>query len=37
MEMRIAAQAFNLGLVVVTANLREFQRMECLHCKNWLH
>lgn len=36
MDMLIAAQAASRGLVVVTANLREFQRVAGLKCENWL-
>ncbi len=36
MDMLIAAQALAHGLVVVTANLREFQRVPSLKCENWM-
>lgn len=36
MDMLIAAQALSRGLTVVTANLREFQRVPRLRCENWL-
>lgn len=35
-DMQIAAQALSRGLVVVTANLREFMRVPGLRCENWL-
>jgi tRNA(fMet)-specific endonuclease VapC len=36
MDMLIAAQALSRGLTVITANLREFQRVPRLKCENWL-
>lgn len=36
MDMLIAAQAVARGLVLVTDNLREFQRVPGLHCENWM-
>lgn len=36
MDMLIAAQALSRKLVVVTANLKEFQRVPGLKCENWL-
>lgn len=36
MDMLIAAQAVARGLVLVTDNLREFQRVRGLHCENWM-
>lgn len=36
MDMLIAAQAVSRGLTMVTANLREFQRVPSLKCENWL-
>ena len=35
-DMLIAAQALSLGLVVVTANMHEFSRVEGLGVENWL-
>ena len=35
-DLLIAAQAVSQGLTLVTANKREFARVEGLHCKNWL-
>lgn len=35
-DLLIAAQALALQLVVVTANLREFERVEGLQIENWL-
>jgi tRNA(fMet)-specific endonuclease VapC len=35
-EMLIAAQALALGLVVVTANYREYSRVRDLRVENWL-
>ena len=35
-DMLIAAHARSLGCVVVTANLREFQRVQGLKVENWL-
>jgi len=32
----IAAQALSLGLTLVTANEREFLKIEDLPCENWL-
>ena len=36
LDMLIAAQAVNRGLVMVTANLKEFRRVPGLKCENWL-
>jgi tRNA(fMet)-specific endonuclease VapC len=36
LDMLIAAQAVNRGLVMVTANLKEFRRIPGLKCENWL-
>lgn len=36
LDMLIAAQALARGLVVVTANVKEFQRVPGLKCENWL-
>ncbi len=36
MDMLIAAQAFSRGLIMVTANLREFRRVPGLACENWM-
>jgi tRNA(fMet)-specific endonuclease VapC len=35
-DMLIAAQALALGLVVVTANFREFSRVRDLRVENWV-
>ena len=35
-DLQIAAQAVTRGLVMVTANLKEFQRVPGLKCENWL-
>ena len=35
-DLLIAAQALALGFVIVTANEREFAKVEDLHCENWL-
>lgn len=35
MDLLIAAQAVRQGLTVVTANLREFQRIPHLKCESW--
>ena len=35
-DMMIAAHARSLGLAVVTANIREFSRIEGLKVENWL-
>lgn len=35
-DLQIAAQAVARGLVVVTANLKEFKRVPGLACENWL-
>jgi tRNA(fMet)-specific endonuclease VapC len=35
-DLLIAAQALSLGLVVVTANEREFSRIPGLKIENWL-
>lgn len=37
MDCLIAAQAVARGLVVVTDNLREFQRVPGLQCENWMY
>ena len=34
-DMQIAAQARRLGLIVVTANIREFSRIGDLRIENW--
>jgi tRNA(fMet)-specific endonuclease VapC len=34
-DMQIAAQARRLGLIVVTANIREFSRIGNLRIENW--
>jgi tRNA(fMet)-specific endonuclease VapC len=36
-DMLIAAQALSLGLTLVTANQREFSRVQGLTIENWLH
>lgn len=36
-DLLIAAHAIALDLVLVTANVREFQRIEDLSVENWLH
>jgi tRNA(fMet)-specific endonuclease VapC len=36
LDLLIGAQALNRGLVLVTANLREFRRVPGLRCENWL-
>ena len=36
LDMLIAAQALNRGLVMVTANFKEFRRVPGLKCENWL-
>jgi tRNA(fMet)-specific endonuclease VapC len=36
LDMLIAAQALNRGLIMVTANLKEFRRVSGLKCENWL-
>jgi len=36
-DLLIAAQALSLGLIVVTANEREFSRVENLIVENWLN
>jgi tRNA(fMet)-specific endonuclease VapC len=36
LDMLIAAQAVSRGLVLVTANVREFRRVPDLNCENWL-
>ena len=36
LDLLIAAQAVNHGLVLVTANQREFTRVPGLHCENWM-
>lgn len=36
LDMLIAAQALNRGMVLVSANLKEFQRVRGLSCDNWL-
>ncbi|MCW5979066.1 MAG: type II toxin-antitoxin system VapC family toxin [Bryobacteraceae bacterium] len=35
-DLLIAAQALSLGLTLVTANDREFARIDGLPCENWL-
>ncbi len=35
-DLLIAAQAISLGFTLVTANEREFARVDDLHCENWL-
>ena len=35
-DLLIAAHARSLGLVVVTGNVREFERVPGLRCENWL-
>jgi len=35
-DMQIAAQARRLGLIVVTANVREFSRVKNLGVENWI-
>lgn len=35
-DMLIAAQAISLGLTLVTANEREFSKVQELQCENWL-
>jgi len=35
-DLFIAAHALTLGATLVTANEREFARIEGLHCENWL-
>lgn len=35
-DMLIAAQALSLGFTLVTANEREFARIDGLACENWL-
>ncbi len=35
-DLLIAGHARSLGLVVVTGNLAEFERMEGLRCEDWL-
>lgn len=36
LDMLIAAQAVSRDLVLVTANLREFRRVQDLVCENWM-
>jgi len=36
MDMLIAAQAINNGLILVTNNTKEFQRVENLQLENWV-
>ena len=36
-DLLIAAHALSLGLIVVTANEREFSRVEQLNVENWLN
>lgn len=36
LDCLIAAQAVARGLVLVTANLREFRRVPGLRCENWM-
>ncbi|MCY4594198.1 MAG: PIN domain-containing protein [Bryobacterales bacterium] len=35
-DLLIAAHALTLGCTVVTANVREFARIDALACENWL-
>jgi len=35
-DLRIAAIALSRGLIVVTGNVREFQRVPGLQVENWL-
>jgi tRNA(fMet)-specific endonuclease VapC len=35
-DLQIAGHARSLGLVIVTGNLREFERVEGLRCEDWL-
>lgn len=35
-DLLIAAHALTVGLVLVTANVREFERVEGLRVENWL-
>ena len=35
-DLLIAAHALTLGCTVVTANVREFARIDDLACENWL-
>jgi tRNA(fMet)-specific endonuclease VapC len=35
-DLLIAAQALSLGFTLVTANEREFSRIDDLACENWL-
>ncbi len=36
-DLLIAAHALSLNLTLVTANIREFQRVPTLRVENWLH
>ena len=36
-DLLIAAHALSLNLTLVTANIREFQRVSTLRVENWLH
>lgn len=36
LDTQIAAQCVHRGLVLITANLREFTRVPSLKCENWL-
>jgi tRNA(fMet)-specific endonuclease VapC len=36
MDLLIAGHARSLGLKLITGNLGEFQRVEGLHCEDWL-
>lgn len=35
-DLLIAAQAISLGFTLVTANKREFAKLQDLRCENWL-
>jgi len=35
-DLLIAAQAISLGFTLVTANEREFAKLQDLRCENWL-
>jgi len=35
-DLLIAAQAISLGFTLVTANKREFAKLQGLRCENWL-
>jgi len=34
-DLLIAAQAARRNITLLTANVREFSRVPCLHCRNW--